>query len=465
MKLSPRAELGLYMCLNLITFFDRGIMSGVLNVLKTDQQITGSKTAVLTDTQCGLTVSAFILGLMVSVPLFGSLGAHLNKHIAVAIGAAIWIVSLLGSVGAYGYPLFVLARAVAGVGEAAYIANIPVLVDDMVPPAARSLWMSLYFAMMPVGQALGIAIGGSVGRYQLGGGFIGWRMLLLVLAGCGVPFCVILTLVGRREMREKKEMLERAALLPTTATSSKALEEVASPTNAESQVLGNEELLSSPIPIKEQLKSLAKNTVYVFYTLGYSMYNFSILAYGTWIVTFLENGRMEMGSTGASILIGGQVIVGSLFAALIGSRLVDGRVDPTQNPNLFIENCLILLITYSLFASVLTIPCMMMTNVIAYIIFQMFQNGFVMMSVPCLTPGILTCVKRHERQLSISVTIFVMHLFGDLLSPSVMGAISDLYSAGCDGINTESRCSNDSSGLCKWIVGGEGTSPYCTNVD
>src|SRR5947208_488696 len=70
------------------------------------------------------------------------------------------------------------ARALVGVGEAAYGAIAPALLADCFPLSARGRVFSVLNMAIPVGAALGYVVGGLIGHH------LGWRPAFFI---CGAP--------------------------------------------------------------------------------------------------------------------------------------------------------------------------------------------------------------------------------------------------------------------------------------
>ena len=63
-------------------------------------------------------------------------------------GSAMWLGDRPSS-----YCFLVLCRAASGIGEAAFQCIVPPYIEDFAPPEAKSLWLSVFFTAIPVGQA------------------------------------------------------------------------------------------------------------------------------------------------------------------------------------------------------------------------------------------------------------------------------------------------------------------------
>src|SRR5215470_17115276 len=141
--------------LNLLNYIDRFIFAALIPYIKQD---TG-----YTDQQLGWVGSAFTIVYTVCSPLFGYLGDRYRRGRLMAYGIAIWSLATAAGGAATSFAQLLLARSVVGVGEANYATIAPGLLSDFFVKARRGLVMSIFFAAIPIGSALGFLMGGHFG--------------------------------------------------------------------------------------------------------------------------------------------------------------------------------------------------------------------------------------------------------------------------------------------------------------
>ena len=73
-----------------------------------------------------------------------------------------------------------------GIGEASYTVVTPSLLADHYPPDRRGRALSIFYAAMPVGIALGYVLGGQIGAR------FGWRPAFFVAGGPGLALALAL---------------------------------------------------------------------------------------------------------------------------------------------------------------------------------------------------------------------------------------------------------------------------------
>src|SRR2546430_17417215 len=109
----------------------------------------------------------------------GGTGGRGPRMRLAAAGVFLWSVATVASGLAPTYALLLLARAIVGVGEASYAVVTPSLLSDCYPPERRARVLGIFYAAIPVGSALGYAVGGLVG------GHFGWRAAFFVAGASG----------------------------------------------------------------------------------------------------------------------------------------------------------------------------------------------------------------------------------------------------------------------------------------
>jgi MFS family permease len=169
---------------NLFNYVDRFVIASLFTSLGQPEAAGGLG---LTKDQQGFLYSAFIIVYCVASPVFGVLGDRGRRMWLLSGAVALWSVATAGGGWATGFLSLFLARAVTGIGEAAYASIAPAVISDLVPPEGRSRALSVYNAAIPVGAAMGFALGGLVAASH------GWRAAFLV---AGAPGLVLALLVA-----------------------------------------------------------------------------------------------------------------------------------------------------------------------------------------------------------------------------------------------------------------------------
>src|SRR4051812_2062634 len=184
--------------INLTNFLDRYLLAAVGPKLQEDWN--------LSDLQLGLAINAFMVGYVVTSPLFGWLGDRFPRKGLMALGIAGWSLASVASGLMPSFYALVAARFAVGVGEASYATLAPTIIDDLAEPHAKSRWLAVFYAAAPVGSALGYVLGG-----QLQAAF-GWRSAFFIAGGPGILLAGAAMLIREpsRTPRTSTTALERS---------------------------------------------------------------------------------------------------------------------------------------------------------------------------------------------------------------------------------------------------------------
>jgi MFS family permease len=161
--------------------------------------------------EIGLAVGIFALVAGVLRPFAGRLGDERGRRLLVVGGSAIFAVAAFGYVPASTIVLLVVARAVAGVGEAALWVGSATTSQDLAPPHRRAEAASYFSVALYAGMAIGPTLGEALVR---GPGFDTLWVVTgsLALGACLLGFQTPNQRGGRPEVRGP--LLQREAFAP-----------------------------------------------------------------------------------------------------------------------------------------------------------------------------------------------------------------------------------------------------------
>src|SRR6202020_2836883 len=175
---SANAGLAILAFINLFSYLDRYVVSGVLESLKHSD-------LGLSDTNLGSLMTGVLIVYTLPAPVFAPVGDRRSRPRLIAIGVACWSFATALSGFAVNFLTLFVARAAVGVGEAAYVTIAPSLLSDYFPVRQRGRVMAIFFCAIPVGSALGYVVGGLVDKHY------GWRAAFFV---AGIPGLVLAAL-------------------------------------------------------------------------------------------------------------------------------------------------------------------------------------------------------------------------------------------------------------------------------
>jgi len=362
--------------INFLNYIDRQIIYAVFPLIKQDM--------LLSDKQLGLIGSAFVIVYLTTSPIFGRLGDLMSRKGIIAVGVALWSLATVGASLAQNYSQLLLARSLVGIGEASYVVTAPTLISDYFGRERRGKALSFFVMALPVGSALGYILGGHLGEIY------SWRSAFLIVGFPGV-LMVLLCL----KIREPK----RGAVDDAVVYGS----------SGDSPQIGN---------LREVYITLLKNKQFVIAVLGLAAYGFAIGGLGAWVPTFLHriNG-LPIGL--ANKLFGITLIASALLGTLAGGYLGDYFLKYTKKAYFLTSS------TGMLIGVPILITAILSRNPSVYWPAVFFTAFFLSFAV-VLNAAIINAVHPRIRSTAMSVNIFIVHIFGDAVSPPMIGWISDI---------------------------------------
>jgi MFS family permease len=361
--------------INLLNYLDRYVVSALFESLRADLW--------LTDTRLGLLGTGFIVVYMLASPFFGFLGDRRRRPPLLAVGVGIWSIATVLSGFARGYWTLLAARAAVGIGEAAYGTISPGLLADHYGPARRGRAYAFFFAAIPIGAALGYAVGGVVDRT------LGWRAAFFVAGAPGL-------------------LLARACL---------RLEDP--PRGAAERTWG----ISGEGGIASTYRRLRANRPYVLTVLGYAAYTFAVGGMSWWMPAFLERTR-GVPRTVATVEFGAIVVMTGFAGTFGGGYLADALRKRFKEADLWV--CGI----SALAAAPLSLAVFTTWRPSIYLVALVAAQLLLFASTGPVNAAIVADVPPNERASAVAVSILAIHLLGDVPSPWLIGLISDRTSLG-----------------------------------
>lgn len=144
-------------------------------------------------------VAANLLLTAVAAVGWAYVGDRGNRKRLLMLGTLVWAGGIAATAYANGYPAFLAAQAVAGIGLGAVASVGFSVVSDLIPPHRRGLVMGLWGLSQGAGTLAGVALAGLVGAGD-------WRrpFQVLALVGIGATIAYLLTYDIRRGQSEPR---------------------------------------------------------------------------------------------------------------------------------------------------------------------------------------------------------------------------------------------------------------------
>ncbi len=178
--------LALLILMSLFNYIDRQILSATLPRIETEPSfgLLGRADAKFLKNSLA---TAFLVTFMMLAPLFGWLGDRVKRRWRL-IGIAIifWSLASGGSGLAATFAVLLFTRCLIGVGQAAFGPVSIALLSDVFPPQRRGIAIGLVSAAIPVGSAMGFALGTLMADSALG-----WRWAFYLVVPPGVALGVV----------------------------------------------------------------------------------------------------------------------------------------------------------------------------------------------------------------------------------------------------------------------------------
>jgi MFS family permease len=208
------AIFALILGLMLSDYMSRQVLGAVFPLLKADWG--------LTDEQLGRlgAIIPLIVGLL-TFPL-SLLADRFGRVKAIVAMALLWSAATLLCGLARSYGELLAARALIGLGEAAYGSVGLAVIVGVFPAKMRALLVASFMACGPLGSVLGVALGGTIAAEH------GWRAPFSAMALFGVVLALTFASVAREKRLAPAEAKERAPIRSVIASPTLCIVYVAS---------------------------------------------------------------------------------------------------------------------------------------------------------------------------------------------------------------------------------------------
>jgi MFS transporter, Spinster family, sphingosine-1-phosphate transporter len=368
--LSPVWMLSILTGLNLLNYLDRYVLSAVVSPLQKDLG--------LNDSQAGWLPTAFMIGYIITSPAFGWLGDRWSRKWLIATGIFVWSVGTVLTGFAATFAIMIAFRALVGVGEASYATISPGLISDSYGPAKRNNALTIFYVAIPVGAALGTIIGGIIAtKWGWRHAFIWTGLPGLLLALAILPFAEL----KRGQSEGKTDEAEKKASLGDIA-------------------------------------NLFRIPDYLLVVLGYTAYTFALGAFGYWGPTFLHRAH-GVAVDKAGTFFGAVLVVSGLVSTLIGGFAATAWHKRNPAGYAWMLGLSVLFAVPLVFAAFLATSTFWSMSFLAASMFLLF------LSTGPVNTLILESVPINLRASAMAISIFAIHIGGDMWSSVLVGRLSD----------------------------------------
>jgi MFS transporter, Spinster family, sphingosine-1-phosphate transporter len=274
---------------------------------------------------------------------------------------------------------------VLGIGEATYGVIAPTILLDLFARDRRARLMSTYYLAMPIGSALGISLGSIIASKW------NWHMAFFLVGAPGLV-AAILAFALPEPVRGASEGIDTERL--------KADERAGA---SRADYLG-----------------LMVNASYIYSLLGMATYTFAIGGMLVWVPNYLFSTR-GFDQARAGTILGVVTLAAAVLGMLAGGWIAD-RLAKTKPEAMFLVPAV------AMFASIPFVLTVFFTTSAPMIFVAIFMAEALMFvnTGPC-NAIIANVVQPNLRSAAFAISIFGVHVLGDIWSPSIIGKVSDLF--------------------------------------
>ncbi len=363
--LQPRTALIVLTALNLLNYVDRNVLFAVQPLVQDEFHLTNAQVGYLT--------SAFLGFYMIAAPFVGPLADRYSRKMMIVLGAVFWSGLTLLTAVTHNYTEVLIRHTLVGVGEATFVTIAPTFVSDLFAERIRGRILGVFYLAIPVGSAAGYLLGGYLAPQH------GWRFPFYVAAAPGFVIALVVLFLKepeRGQFDSLKETPERGTIL-----------------------------------------GLARNPAFLTSTLGMAAMTFSLGGIQVWMPKFLFS---ERGYTleAANFAFGIIIVVDGILAALVGGWLGDYLL-PRMKSSYYLVSAASMLLGVPVMIVALFVRGPLMIPAIGVAAF------FLLLNTAPLNAAVINSVGAHIRVTALAVNIFIIHLLGDVPSPTMMGWVAD----------------------------------------
>ena len=363
--LQPRTALIVLTALNLLNYVDRNVLFAVQPLVQSEFHVSKE--------QIGLLTSAFLGFYMIAAPFVGPLADRYSRKLIIVLGAIFWSGLTLLTAVTHTYNELLVRHTLVGVGEATFVTIAPTFVADLFHENQRGRILGVFYLAIPVGSAAGYLLGGYLAPHH------GWRFPFYIAAAPGFVLALAVLFLKEPERGQFDSLVET--------------------------------------PERGTILGLIRNPAFLTSTLGMAFMTYSLGGIQVWMPQFLNTER-HYTLESANFMFGIIIVVDGILAALAGGWLGDYLLPRMKSSYYFV----------SAVSMALGVPVM---------IVALFSKGkmmipaigvaafFLLLNTAPLNAAVINSVGAHIRATALAVNIFIIHILGDIPSPTMMGWVAD----------------------------------------
>jgi MFS family permease len=339
----------------------------------------------ISDTQGGLLVSAAYWAILIFSLPFSVLIDRWSRRKTISLMAIMWSIATAVCGFTNNFIQLFAARSAIGIGEAGFAPGGTAMISALFPEKKRAAIMGIWNASIPMGSALGIALGAVVAER------FGWRSAFWLVALPGVIVGFIF--FGIKDYQ--------------TVNLTK--------TDDDSPIQGDRKKMRPG----DILKEFTRTRSLVFTYLAFAGNTFVTTSLMSWLPTFFH--RYEGISMSKAGIKGGAVMMFAIIGAPLGGYLADKWHARRANARMVFCGL------SSLMSSVIFFVAFTFLSGTPQYVLMLFGGIAIVAFVPAAAAVTQDVVHPGLRAISYSLCVIVQHILGSSTGPVVVGAISDSY--------------------------------------
>ncbi len=387
LRSTPLAKSGLFtillLCLiNVLNYVDRQVVASVLNEIGDSLLIEGflKENRLLFE---GLLSYSFMVAYMILAPIVSLLVDRFGLPRKTVIIPGIFVWCIFTGLGGFAqtYEQLLLTRALVGVGEACFVATAPGLIADYFPVEKRGRILMWFYLAIPVGAALGFISGSNIAE-----AFGEWRYAFFLVGFPGALLAFLFFAV-----KEPKRGASHTIV---------------------------QEKMQHPLPFKRSdLRSLTKNRSYRYVTLGMTAMTFAMGGLLFFFLKYFQNMHPTVSHGQAGLMVGGVTILAGIIGTLSGGILADFLNKKDSRAYFFVSGISMLL------GAPFALVALGFPDPFGALGFILLAEILLLMNTAPSNAIILNVTVPSIRTSAFAINTFFLHMFGDTISPPIIGLI------------------------------------------
>ena len=391
-KLQPRTALIVLTALNLLNYVDRNVLYAVQPLIQEEFHLKNE--------QIGYLTSAFLGFYMIAAPFVGPLADRYSRKLIIVVGAIFWSGLTLLTAVTHTYGELLVRHTLVGIGEATFVTIAPTFVADLFAQRVRGRVLGVFYLAIPVGSAAGYLLGGYLAPGH------GWRFPFYIAAAPG--FLLALAVMFLKE--PERGQFDSTKDAPTRDL----LPEGYAGGSLKTAVLVPYLYVKRMVLL---IWDLFHNPAFLAANLGMAAMTFSLGGIQVWMPQFLFKER-HYTLEKANLLFGIIIVIDGVLASLAGGWLGDYLLPKMKSAYYMVSAASMLLgIPAMIVALFFRGPAMIPAIGVAAF--------FLLFNTAPLNTAVLNSVGAHIRATALAANILIIHILGDVPSPTMMGWVAD----------------------------------------